>query len=151
MSRYYTINSFRALHSRHAQAASPPYRRAMLAGHTAGSVGHPYSHVLCRMLHRNAYSAVRADFVVPITLQIAADGSPSEQPAQTGNNPAHFDYAAPVVVRVRVPDALQHHVVCGFTASFWPSATSCAPGPWPSILPTIKSPLFLQSGQQTSR
>jgi hypothetical protein len=39
---YRHINFSRWMHSRHAQAASPPYGRATLAGRTFGSVGEPF-------------------------------------------------------------------------------------------------------------
>ena len=41
MPRYCNVNSSGALHSKHAQAASPPCGRATLAGRTVGEVRHP--------------------------------------------------------------------------------------------------------------
>src|SRR5690606_8440750 len=41
MPRYCNVNSSGVLHSKHAQAASPPCRRATLAGRTIGKVCHP--------------------------------------------------------------------------------------------------------------
>src|SRR5690606_2164731 len=41
MPRYCNVNSSGALHSKHAQAASPPCRRATLAGRAIGDVGYP--------------------------------------------------------------------------------------------------------------
>src|SRR5690606_41454732 len=43
MPRYYNVNSSGALHSKHAQAASPPCGRATLAGRTIGEVSDPQS------------------------------------------------------------------------------------------------------------
>ncbi|MFM0097122.1 hypothetical protein PQQ87_16035 [Paraburkholderia nemoris] len=45
------------------------------------------------------------------TRPVVDNGSPSEQFAQPGNDPVHFDYAAPVLVGDSNPDALQHHFV----------------------------------------
>lgn len=41
MPRYCNVNSSGVLHSKHAQAASPPCRRATLAGRTVGEIRHP--------------------------------------------------------------------------------------------------------------
>ncbi|KGW18135.1 hypothetical protein X980_6041 [Burkholderia pseudomallei MSHR4000] len=63
MLRYCNVNSSGVLHSKHAQAASPPYGRATLAGRTVGRVGCPR---LIRPVNLHAAQQVRPDLVLRV-------------------------------------------------------------------------------------
>ncbi len=70
MPRYYNVNSSGVLHSKHAQAASPPCRRATLAGRTVGETRHP-------------------KFIRPLSLELPVDPVQRARRARIGSRRAN--------------------------------------------------------------